>query len=198
MADESFVFYFPSYAPTVPPDDVDSSSILGGFGTGPFGSMPFGSAHSIPAPSLSILYVEAVAVDTVRIHLSLDAVVNAAYKDVHSYSIKDPNGVPVEIRGVMWPRASDAYPYVQLHVRNLIEGQMYTVGAVNLLSRKGYGIEGTSTHLVYARTKVDSAVQSMPTIYDTRAEANLRAMLTAIGYEDNIVAGSPDGIEENV
>jgi hypothetical protein len=217
MADEFFEFFFPdiTVSPEAPGDFDGDGVIGGGFGTGPFGSVPFGSTMPEEATSLGILFVEAIALDTIRINLTMHAVVNDDYNDVNNYILRNSKGERVEILNVIVSN-NVTWPFIVLHTRNLVESGTYELVVHNIISNKGHVIDtvppGTpsdflaretelaerrsTSSFTYWRTKTDSAISSIPKIYDTTATSNLRALLTAIGLEDNIISGRRYGEEE--
>jgi hypothetical protein len=216
MADEFFEFFFPDI--TVSPEapgDFDNTVIGGGFGTGPFGSVPFGSAMPEEVLSLGILFVEVIAFDTIRINLTMHAVVNDDYNNVNNYIVRNSKGERVEVLNVIVSN-NVTWPFIVLHTRNLVESGTYELVVHNIISNKGHVIDtvppGTPTAFLareeelavrrstssftYWRTKTDSTIASIPHIYDTTATSNIRALLTAIGLEDNIISGRRYGEEE--
>lgn len=163
-----------------------------GFGTSPFGAAPFGSSSSDDSTVFTITYVEAIAKDTIKIHFTEEAVVNALYRDISNYAIEDGLGNPLTITSVIRTN-SDTCPYVMLATFAQTEGSEYQVSIQKINSRTGSIIDNPVALWTYQRTKVDSMLSSMPAVYDTKPTSNIRAILNAIGMAANTIGGTNYG-----
>ncbi len=163
-----------------------------GFGSGAFGSAAFGSGTGETVLVFDVSSVEYLAADLIKVTFSESVVVNNAYKLVGNYTaVNDAGSWPVQ--QVIVPYNTDVLDYVLLQISPQEVEVTYTITVANLTGRSGSSLEGTSASWTYHRTKIDSLLASMPTMYDKRPTANIRGLLTAIALGDNGVGGSPSG-----
>lgn len=84
---------------------------------------------------------------------------------------------------------------VMLKVAGLQQGRQYVVTVPNTIrDATGTLITPTSVSkiITHRRTKVDSLIANIPKMYDKSFRSQLRAVLTAIGKEDDLIGGSQD------
>ncbi len=137
--------------------------------------------------------VDPLSDDTVLMTFDTEIVVNAAARDLDAYDIVIVTGAgeAVSVREVLLPQDSLTTTEVVLVVDKPTHGTHYRVTATGLSGRDGSPVGGVSD-FIGRRTKAEDMIRTMPSHYNTRADSVMRAMLTAIGIQDEIIGGSRD------
>lgn len=136
-------------------------------------------------------YVDPLADDMVRIIFDSEIVADSAALNPENYTISlvDGGGEAVSVRRVLLPTNSRTTSEVILVVDKPTHGTHYRVSATGLKGRDGSPVGGTSD-FIGRRTKTEEMLRSIPNHYNTGADSIIRAVVTALGIEDDYIGGS--------
>ena len=163
-----------------------------------FGSFVYGSGivyGGTAAANTTISKIEFVAKDLIRVIFVGDVVLDDQYYDINNYAITFVGSADtdVNVRRVMAPTTDvKVASYVLLVTDRHAEGTRYSLTASNLTGRNGTTVVAAAKEATGRRTKVDAILSTLPSHYDKRPESVVRNVLTAIGWQDDLIGGSLD------
>jgi len=165
---------------------------------GVFGSFVYGSGvvyGGLLNPDTTITKIEFVAKDLLRVLFVGDVVINSAYLNPDNYVITFAGSAStdVNVRRVIDPQTTSRVAnYVLLVTDRHADGTRYSLTASGLTGRNGNVVVATPKEANGRRTKVDAILSTLPNHYDKQPGAVLREVLTAIGWQDDLIGGSLD------
>lgn len=144
-------------------------------------------------PSTASFAVDPLSDDTVMITFADELLVDTAYLDPNSYEVTlvSGDGEDVSVRSVVSAQDAKTINDVILVLDKPTYGAVYSIAVAGLSSRSGGAISGTAS-FAGRGTKTESMIRALPAHYNTRADSVIRAVLTAIGIQDDIIGGSRD------
>jgi len=168
---------------------------VAGWGSGPWGSTPWGAGVTFTPAELAqgaltsfIIYAGDMFEATFSIPLLNDDFLKTVENWVLSGSVTGNIPVTKILSG-----KSFVTNVVYLSTSRFQVGEVITL-VVNpvLYTQIGGVISATanSAALLARRTKVDSMISSRPSLYNMSNDATLRHVLTAIGYQDDLIGGN--------
>ena len=133
-----------------------------------------------------------VAQDVVRFKFTSELAVDSPYRSIDSYKIENLSGGgdACWIKEVL-PVLGRTNSYLFISLGGIGFGNTYKFTVLDQLVHDNYGgmIEECSIIWTHHRTKVDSAISGLASVYDLRQRSNLRGMIEAMMIEDEIIGG---------
>jgi hypothetical protein len=138
-----------------------------------------------------------IAKDTLRVMFSIDVAVNDDLINLNNWTLTPVTGgaIDPEIKQVMFDPTFDSVQFVDLEITRTTLGATYQVtvdGLKNVTGNPLADIEDNtvlSAEFVSHLTKVDSILTSVPGMYGTGLNSNLRHVLAAVGIQDEEIGG---------
>lgn len=149
-------------------------------------------------PIIFTFYVEATPIveplsdDMLIMTFSDEVVVDDVYLDPATYGIEiiDGAGEAVEVREVQAPQDGLTTYDVILVLDKPTHGTHYRVSTVTDLNGRDGDPVGGSSDFIARRTKTENMLRALPQHFNTRPDSIIRAFVTAIGIQDDIIGGS--------
>jgi hypothetical protein len=160
----------------------------------PYGKPEFGFGDIEDSGDFFVYYVEPISSQCIRIWFSNEVVNNSQYLNKDNYVITSSLGI-LPIQSVL-PTSFEVSSAVLLYIRPQTENVEYTVTISNLTDRSGDSLLTNTASWIYNKTKCDSILSSMPSMYDKSPKSNLFKILNAISYSDNQIGGAVTEIPE--
>lgn len=136
-------------------------------------------------PSISVSSVEILSKNTLLVTFSEALSTSDSNYLPGSYSIVD-----LSIRDVISPTNDSSPLDVILVTDALLEGVDYVLSAIAIVSASGNSFDDTITVKFTGKiTKLDKALGSTPTLYDTNPKSTIRQILVAIHRENDKIGG---------
>jgi len=181
-----------------------------------FGTFEYGSStvYGTDPSSSTVESIDVLDANKIRVVFSGDVVVDDNLLDPNNYVIEFADNLgftdvdTIKVFPAVPKAESDSVQsnlvstrYVELLTKYHAPGQSYRITITNIRAADGTIVAERALDATARRTKVDNILADAPSHIDTRPGANARALLVALGLEDDRIGGSlreliiPDALE---
>lgn len=158
-----------------------------------YGSFVYGYGYVYGTAVSNVTDALFLNANVIEITLAAEVVVDEEYYNLVNYTLTTVYGVPISIRKVLENKIPTKVTTKILLVTDASsEGSEYSLAVQDLNTRIGSKITPSTVTIYSRRSKVDSALQSLPAHFDKRPESIVKNILTAITRSDEEIGGSRD------
>lgn len=158
-----------------------------------YGSFVYGYGYVYGIAVANVTDALFLNANVIEITLAAEVVVDDQYYNLTNYSLTTVYGVPISIRKVLENKVPTKVTTRVLLVTDATsDGSQYSLEIQDLNTRSGSKITPSTVSIYSRRSKVDSALQSLPAHFDKRPESVVKNILTAITRSDEEIGGSRD------